>query len=203
MDNNSVPFEIVATGEVDLYLAPVSTPFPTTPSETPPAPWALIGKSGGQNYDPAGITIALAQSTTELRGLKDVETRKVIRTSASKKLSGNVFDITAETMALALNGNAIVETPGGADKGFQTIGLSLGSMVTTYALLMRSVSPYLADGASQWCFPIVVQSGSPSVVYSNNGAAGLALEFTALVDTTQAAAKRSGWYEAEHEDASS
>jgi hypothetical protein len=202
MDNNSTPFEMIATGEVDVYLAPVGTPMPE-PSEVPQAPWTRLGKSGGENYDPAGVTIALTQATSELRALKDVETRKIVRTSATKKMSGNVFDLTAEAMAYALNGNAIETTEPGAERGYKTIGLSLGSQVTEYALLLRTVSPYLADGASQWCFPIVVQTGSPSVVYSNNGAAGLAFEWTALVDTTQTAAKRSGWYQAEHEDAAS
>jgi hypothetical protein len=50
------------------------------------------------------------------------------------------------------------------------------------ALLVRGPSPYMEDGVMQWYVPICMQTGSGSVALKNGEAAGVALEFTALVD---------------------
>ena len=83
----------------------------------------------------------------------------------------------SEQYSLALNGNTVTPSTGEVK-----IGLSRGLVVDTRALLVRGPSPYLADGAMQYEVPIVAQSGSPQPSLKRDEPAGLALEWSALVD---------------------
>jgi hypothetical protein len=72
----------------------------------------------------------------------------------------------------------------GARKAFRQDEDQVFKLIVTYALLMRGPSPYMEDGAAQYEVPCCMQTGSPSVVYQRKDPAGLAVEFTTLVDPT-------------------
>lgn len=178
---NSVPYEVIAA-PYSVYVAPVATAFPAIDA-APAGPWALVGTSGNLNYDDGvGVTVEHSQEVVEWMALGDGGTRKVFRTKEGQKVKLKLVDITLEQYAHALNGNTVTENP-----GERVIGLSRGFDVATYALLVRAeVSPYQADGNSQYEIPIAAQTGSPTVLYKKGEPAGLDLEWITLVDPSAA-----------------
>jgi hypothetical protein len=78
--------------------------------------------------------------------------------------------------------NTVDTVPAGGEAGYKKIGLSRGFSIKTVQLLVRGPSPEMPDGVAQYEIPRCMQTGSPEVVYKKGTPAGLALEWTALVD---------------------
>jgi hypothetical protein len=179
--DNSVPYEIIGA-PFEMWTAPVGTPFPDV-DETPAAPWALVGTSGNLNHSQDGIRVAHSQSVNRFRAAGDVGSRKAFRTEEDLAISLTLHDLTLDQYQHALNGNTVTAVPATVDAaGYQQIGLSRGSAIATYALLLRGPSPEMADGVMQYEVPVAMQTGSPDVQFQNGTPAGLALEWAALVD---------------------
>ena len=178
---NTTPYEIIGA-PFQMYIAPVGTPFPDVDA-TPIAPWALVGTSGNLNQFPEGVTVEHPQSTTVFRSAGSTGVRKIFRTEEDLKLRLQLADMTLEQYRHAINSNTVAAVPASAGvPGTKTMGLSRNHTVATNALLLRGPSPYMADGVMQYEVPLAAQTGSPSTVYRNGEAAGLALEWSALVD---------------------
>lgn len=173
---NATPYEVIAA-PFTVWVAAVGAVFPSVGDEPDSSDWTLVGSSGSLNYDDAGVKVEHKQSMAFWRSLGDSGSRKVFRSTEDLVISLELVDVTLEQYALALNGNAV--TP---NTGEVKLGLSRGLTVDTRALLVRGPSPYVADGAMQFEVPIAVQTGSPQVVFKRDDPAGLALEWTALVD---------------------
>lgn len=200
MPNNSTPFEIIGA-PCEVYIAPVGTAFGNV-NDDPVAPWASVGTAGADNQTSDGVTINQNQDFNIFRGGKSTGPRKVFRTAEDQTFSLVIADLTLEQWKHALNENAVATVaPDGEAGGYKEIGLSRGTSVATMALLLKTVSPYMDDGAMQLCIPLVAQTGKPQPVFKNGEAVGLALEFTTLEDTTQTATKRFGWVQAQNADA--
>lgn len=186
---NTSPLEILA-GPLSVYYAPVATAFPAV-SEAPAAAWVLVGANGALNYDEQGVGAEHAQSFNFFRALGDAGSRKVFRKDEDLKINLILYDLTLESYRLAINSNTITTaaaTTGTAGGGYKKIGLSRGLSVATMALLVRGASPYMTDGYGQFEIPICVQTGTPKPVYKRDMPAGLALEWTALVDPSASSA---------------
>jgi len=184
---NSEPLEIIAA-PFTAWLAPVGTAFPDVDTE-PIAPWVKVGSSGPLNYQDDGVTVQHSQAMNFFRALGDCGSRKVFRTEEDLKIRFVLVDLTLEQYKLALDSNTVsVVAAGVGTPGYKKVGLSRGLATTTYALLVRGPSPYMADGAAQYEVPICVQTGNPEPVMKKGTPAGLALEFTALVDPDAASA---------------
>ncbi len=199
--DNSAPFEIIASGEVEVWVAPLATTKPDV-DEVPSvvdAAWVKVGTSGNLNYAPDGITVKHAQSIEKFRALGDTGTRKVARTEEDLMVGVTVWDLTLEQYRRALNDNAITTTAQGAGQpGKKKVGLSRGSAVATMSVLLRMPSPYMDDGVMQYYIPRAAQTGDPEVAFKNDEPAGLELEWTALVDPNAASAdERFGYIEAQ------
>jgi hypothetical protein len=178
---NAEPFEIIGA-PFEVYWAPASTTKPEV-DESPASPWALLGTSGADNYEAAGITVTPGQTTTVFRGLKSLGPRKVFRTEEELKFGLTLADMSLEQLSVAFNNNTVTTTPASPGvAGSKTLGMSRGSSIATMALLVRGPSPYMEDGVMQWYVPLCMQTGSGSVSLKNGEAAGVALEFQALVD---------------------
>jgi hypothetical protein len=173
--NNSEPFEIIGA-PFEVYVAPIGTAKPAL-SATPASPWALLGTSGADNYTSDGITVTPSQTTTIFRALKSLGPRKVFRTEEDLKFGLTLADMSLEQLAIAFNNNTVATVA-----GVKTLGMARGSSIATMSLLVRGPSPYEEDGVMQWYVPICMQTGSGSVALKNGEAAGVALEFQALVD---------------------
>lgn len=178
---NTVPFEVIAA-PYTVYAAPVGTAFPLIDA-VPAVAWVKVGTSGDLNYDDeAGVTVEHRQSTTPWRALGDSGSRKIFRTEEDCIVKLKLVDVTLEQYAHALNSNEVTENP-----GERVVGLSRGFGVATHALLVRAaVSPYQAEGNTQYEIPRAAQVGNPSVVYKKGVPAGLDLEWMALVDPNAA-----------------
>src|SRR3990167_265686 len=173
---NATPYEVIAA-PFTAYLGDVGAVFPGVGDTPNPAVWTLVGSSGNLNYEDAGVKVEHKQTIVEWRSLGDSGTRKVFRSTEGLVISLELVDVTLEQYALALNGNAVTPATGEVK-----VGLSRGLTVDTRALLVRGPSPYVADGAMQFEVPIAVQTSSPQVIFKRDDPAGLALEWTALVD---------------------
>lgn len=196
---NTVPYEVIAAPWT-LYVADVGTAFPALLA-APGASWTKVGTSGDLNYDDAtGVIVEHSQSTIMWRALGDSGSRKIFRTEEDLKVRLKLVDITLEQYAFALNHNTVGTTAAGSGTaGYKKIGLSRGFTVATKALLIRGdVSPYGASYVSQFEIPIAAQTGNPSVVFKKDTPAGLDLEWSALVDSSAAAAERFGRLLAQH-----
>ena len=184
---NSVPYEVLGA-PFTVWVAPVATAFPTVDEETQ-APWVKVGTSGDLNYFAEGVTVEHSQAMNFFRAAGDTGSRKAFRTEEDLKIRLTLADLTLEQYAHALNSNAVATVGASAGvAGTKSIGLSRGTAVATKALLVRGPSPEMADGVAQYEVPRAAQTGNPAPVFRNGEAAGLALEWTALVDTTASVA---------------
>lgn len=178
---NAVPYEVIGA-PLEVWFAPVDTAKPDVDTE-PIAPWVKVGTSGNLNHFAEGATIEHPQSFNFFRSAGDCGSRKVFRTEEDLKVRLTLADLTLEEYSHALNSNTVTPTAAGVGTpGYKSIGMSRGTSVATVALLLRGPSPEMADGVMQWFIPRACQTGSPAPVFRNGEAAGLALEWTALVD---------------------
>jgi hypothetical protein len=200
MPANSTPYEIIAA-PFTVWFAAVGTTFPLV-NVAPSASWAKVGTSGDLNYTDQGVTVAHSQSMSFFRALGDAGSRKVFRTEEDLKIRLILADLTLEQYSHALNANTVTTVASviGA-AGYKKIGLSRGHAVSTVALLVRGPSPYADDMTMQYEVPRAAQSGNPEPVYMKGTPAGLALEWTALVDPNASTEyERFGRLVAQHED---
>jgi hypothetical protein len=178
---NAEPFEIIGA-PFEVYWGPASTTKPEV-DESPAAPWALLGTSGPDNYTSDGITVTPGQTTTVFRAMRSLGPRKMFRTEEELRFALTLADMTLEQLSVAFNNNTVTPTVAGPGvAGTKKLGMSRGASIATMALLVRGPSPYMEDGVMQWYVPICMQTGSGSVALKNGEAAGVALEFQALVD---------------------
>lgn len=189
---NAVPHELIDAPCV-VHLAPVGTTFPTL-DEAPASPWALLGTNGELNYTEDGVEVEMAAEHAMFRAFGDTGSRKAFRTSEDLKVRLTLADLTLEQVNAALNANTVTDTPAGAGTvGYRSVGLSRGTSVSQYAVLVRFPSPYMSDGLAQLEIPIAMQTGSPTIAFKKGEPAGVALEFSALVDPdASSAAERFG-----------
>jgi hypothetical protein len=184
---NSVPFEVIAA-PFEVWFAPVGEAFPAV-NATPAGNWVKVGTSGALNYmEDVGVVVVQSQEIAQWRSLGDTATRKVFRTGESLQIRLTLADVSLEQYRHALNMNAITDTAAGSGTaGFRKIGLSRGPDVAQRALLVKgSHGPYGAEMPMQYEIPLAFQTGSPEVVYRKDVPAGLALEWTAIIDPNAA-----------------
>jgi hypothetical protein len=185
---NAVPLEVIGA-PFTLWRAPVGTEFPDVDAE-PGAGWTKVGTSGPLSMFPEGVTLDQPQSINVFRSAGHTGPRKVFRTEEDQRIRLTLADLSLEQYSLALNGNTVETVAAGVGTpGTKTIGLSRGPSVATYALLLRGPSPYMEDGVAQFEVPKASQTGSPAPVFRNGEPAGLALEFTTIVDETASSAQ--------------
>jgi len=179
--NNTIPYEVIAA-PYDVYWAVVGSAFPDI-DEEPSAPWGLLGTSGSLNYTEAGVTIAHSDETVQWKSLGDTGTRKVFRVGEGLAVRLVLADVSLEQYRHALNLNTVTAVPAAVGSAaYKWIGLSKGPFVTQVALLVRGPSAYGDGWYSHYRIPIAFQTGNPEPVFVKGEPAGLALEFTAVVD---------------------
>lgn len=199
--NNTVPYEVIAA-PYEVWWAEVGTAFPDV-DEAPGVGWTQVGTSGSLNFTEAGVTVAHSQAVTQWRASGDTGTRKVFRTEEGLAVRLVLADVSLEQYRLAMNNNAVstVQSTVG-HPGYKKLGLSRGPFVAQMALLVRGPSAYGDGWASQYEIPIAFQTGNPEPVFGVKGEpAGLALEWTAVVDPSQAETERFGRLLMQTEDA--
>jgi hypothetical protein len=185
---NATPYEIIGS-PFTVWIADVGVTFPAVDEDPDPGDFTLVGSSGSLNYMDEGVTVEHSQSINFFRALGDSGSRKAFRTQEDLKIRLTLADLTIEQYLLALNGNAMTTVAAGSGiPGTKKVGMSRGLAIDTRALLVRGPSPYMADGILQYEVPVACQTGNPQVVYRRDQPAGLALEWTALVDPSAASA---------------
>lgn len=208
---NAAPYEVLATGAIDVYLAPVGTAFPDLADDpVVDAGFELLGSNGNLNYDSdAGIKVSHAQSLKPFMALGDCGTRKIFRSSEEQKVAVTLVDITLEHYRQALNRNTVTTTPGtpGTVTSNRKVGLSRGFRVDTVALLVKVRASGYGDGTPEWVsqyeIPIAAQSGNPEAIYKKDDPVKLPLEWSTLVDPDAVSSdERFGRFVMQDDDAS-
>lgn len=188
---NTSPLEVI-NPLYDLYWAAVGATFPLVDAVPDAGTWTKIGTGGFLNYDEEGVSVEIGQELTPWRSLGDAGIRKIFRKSEDAKFGILLVDMTLEQVRHAVNYNAVTTVaPGVGTAGYKKLGGSRGLSVNTVALLLRaSISPYMESGNHQYQVWVAAQSGQPKPVAVKDKPVGYALEWTALVDPSQAEAER-------------
>lgn len=178
------PLEIIATGNIDVYLAPTGTADPVI-NVAVPGTYVKIGVAGSNDYGEDGLKIRKETENNEFFALGSYGTRKVFRVREKLFIELMLHDGTLEAYRDAFNQTAVTVIAGPPAE--KTIPLLEGTATPTFrTLLIRSSSgsAYMDNGALQYWVPLVFQTGSPETVYRKSDPMGLALQFTAVADTT-------------------
>lgn len=189
---NVEPYEVIM-GPAELWKAPVGTAFPD-PDEAPGVAWTRIGKSGKANYTEDGVTVTPSQTLAFFRGLGSTMPLKAVRSEEDIVVSVSIADMTAETLALAFNGNEVEsEAAGVGTPGTKAIQLERGPDVTTFALLVRGPSAYTETGYGQFELPVCVNDTTGELNYNKSGeAAAPEYAFRVMADLTAPEGERAG-----------
>lgn len=173
------PHEVVAA-PYTIYLAPIGTAFPDV-DEAPAVAWDLLGTSGDENYDEAGVTVTHSQTVEPWTPVGTTAPRKAFRTSEGLSIGFTLVDTSAAQYARILNDATVTQTPPGAGTpGTDEFDLLQGLVVAQFALLARGMSPANNLLAAQYEVPIVYQGAEPAPVFEKGVPAGLECEFMVL-----------------------
>ena len=184
------PYEILAS-PFAVYIAPTGTAFPDVDTDptTSPSSWEELGTSGADDQGDDGVTVEHQQTINIFRGGKATGPIKAWRTEEGLRIAFTLHDVSAETLAVALNDVTVTDTAAGSGTpGTRSIPMRRGVTVATHALLCKSLSgsPYGDDLAMQYEVPKVYLAGNPSAQYRKGQPAGVLFEFMALEDLTAA-----------------
>jgi len=176
MIDNTAPFEVIA-GPVELWIGAPGATFPALGAVPDENDWTHVGNRGARNYDEEGVTIAHPQTITEWFGLGGTGPLKAFRGREGMTVNVKLADLTLETYSVALNSNPVT-----TDSGRRSLGLSRGSAVTEYSLLIRGNSPYGNELVRQYNIPRAYHAGSPEVTSTKDTPCILDLSFSCLED---------------------
>lgn len=178
------PFEIIAA-PFSIYLAATGTAFPDV-GATPSGSWVLLGTNGNLNYADDGIKVTHEQTIVEFTPVGSTGPVKAFRTAESLKFSLTVVDVSATHYAKVLNGATVTTTSnGGGLAGSLNFELYQDYTVQNFACLLRGVDSAGGNNFNtQYQLPKMYQSANPEPVWKKGDPAGLAIEWTALRDTS-------------------
>ena len=161
-------FGEVIAGPVKLYRAPVGTAEPLPPSDTPPAPWVLIGGTQAsdevQTYSKDGLNIAMTDEREEVEVMNELYPIDEFITSARQKFEIKLKDMTIQTLGMLI-GNAVVDEPATAsDKGYYRTSTQKVFRPPKHAILAVGFTPYDdleddAEGGMNYWAPRVTFKG--------------------------------------------
>lgn len=179
------PFEVIAA-PFTIYLAATGTAFPDV-SQTPSGSWVILGTNGNLNYADSGIKVTHEQTIVEFTPVGSTGPIKAFRTAESLKFAMELVDVSAAHYAKILNGVTVAtQASGGGNSGYSQFELYQDYTVQQFACLLRSNGDS-AGGVgfnTQYQLPRMYQSANPEPVWKKGDPAMLAIEWTALRDTS-------------------
>jgi hypothetical protein len=173
--SNWAPFQILV-GPGDVYVAATGTAFPKV-SEAPSGSWTYLGQTDG------GISVKHDQTITPLTTDQRTGNVKAVRTAESLDISFSLAELTLENYSLAMNSLTVTAEAG--PPAIKKINLHKGVAVDLRAILIRGRSPY-GNLPAQYQIPVLYQSESPEVSFSETDKSLLATVWTVLEDLSQA-----------------
>jgi hypothetical protein len=176
------PFEIVCA-PYQCYAAPVGTELPELDADVDVTTdgWVLVGTSGDKNYDDAGVTVSHTETLSTFTPAGSTTPRKAWRTGEVLTIGFTLADLSVDQYALVMDQAEVTEVAATTTTaGSKTFELMRGINVKMYAVVLRGLSPEDESLNAQYQVPAAYQSGNPAPVFSKNGPAELAVEFTAF-----------------------
>lgn len=184
------PYEVICAPWV-CYLAPVGSAAPGLdtsfgasifglPGNTPPAPWTTLGTAGAKSYIDTGVTVTHSQTLGTFVPGGSTAIRKAWRQTEELVVTFSIADLTPVQYALQINNNAVVtQAASGGQPADQHFEVLRGVNVTSFAMLIRGISPFNENYFAQYEIPAAYNAGSAAPVYSKQGPAVLAVEWHA------------------------
>lgn len=178
------PFEVIAA-PMTIYLAPVGTAFPDV-GATPSGSWTLLGTNGSFNYADDGIKVSHEQTIVEFVPVGSTAAVKAFRTAETQKWSLTLVDVSAAHYAKILNNATVTTTSnGGGLAGSLNFELYQDYNVNNFACVLRGSDSAAGNNFNtQYQLPKMYQSANPEPVWKKGDPVGLAIEWTALRDST-------------------
>jgi hypothetical protein len=174
----SAPYEIVCAPYV-LWIAPVGSAFPAVDA-LPGEEWMTVGTSGDLNYNDSGVTAAHAQTIGSFTPAGGTTPRKKWRQSEEFTISVEIADLSPVQYASALDSVLTSVGPAAGVAGNDSFEVMRGVQVEQHALLLRGISPVDEALTAQYEVVAATNEGAPSVVYSKQNPAMLALAYHAF-----------------------
>ena len=142
----------LVAGPATVYVAATGTAKPVVEA-APPNAWSVFAlKQYGDELD-----ISFPQSLTAERVFGETAPIKHFRSEEDVTVSLQVKNLDVNVLSYALNRNAVTVTAAGTSQvGRLTMDLERGQTVNTHALLIRYVSAFDKEWASQIWLPQVV-----------------------------------------------
>jgi hypothetical protein len=174
MANNVAPYQIIA-GPCQVYIAPVTTAFPTVGT----APSGFAGAWISLGHTDGGVKVMHTQTIVALRTDQVTAPVKAVRSEEDLQIDFSIVELKLENYATALNQAVAGPTNNGGNKSLNLY--RGGSGIETVAMLVRGtqLSPYGAFNL-QYEVPSVYQNGSPEVDYTKDAKALLACSWIAI-----------------------
>jgi hypothetical protein len=185
------PLEVFATGATEVYLAPTGTADPAI-NVAVPGTYILVGVAGSKDYSEDGVRWRKGTENTDIYTNGQYGVRKVFRNRERLIIAMNVLDATLEAYRDAFNQSVVTTLVGPPAE--KTIPLAENATTPTFrTMLLRAPnSPYMDGGVLQLWIPLVYQTGETETIYRKSEPVGLAMEFTAVFDTTNGFGKMHG-----------
>lgn len=180
---NKTPFHIVS-GPATVYTAVVGTAAPEI-SADPPAAWSLFGVTGAMSYGDDGITISSEQGIEEQMVLGSTAPQKAYRVSENFTITVPSLDMTAETLARAMNSKTVTDTAAASGAGgVRSFDLLRGLEVNEVAVLVRGHAPYQGGENAQYWVPRAYVGSVGEYSFAKGEGAMYEVEFMALEHST-------------------
>lgn len=204
---DSSPYEVI-WGPCELWIATSNTARPNLGAVVSGGGWALLGLNGNMNIANGSVAFSSEQTFAEYTPLGVTGITKAKRATEAVHLTATLNDMTVETLAKALNNNAITTTAAGAGTvGKKAVNLYAGNDVADFAILLRfdksaygATSGFTTVWRSQIWLPKAYQSTGVAPAFNRDGdPAGLTFDWKSLYDLTNGF----GVYEAVHAGATS
>lgn len=165
----TAPYEIVV-GPAEIYTAPVGTPFPAV-DEAPGVAWSLLGVAGSGNQSEDGVTIRTNVTSVPVRVAGSVMPKKYTITEKAFQVEATFFDMSLDTLALALGGDETDVVVAAGDDSFE---IPTDAIPTQRALLIRvDQSPFGENRNMQFEVSGAFQVGNPELVFRKGDAVGV------------------------------
>ena len=180
------PFEAV-NGPVTVFYAAVGTAV--TPADidhdNPGNGWTKLGTNGDKSYGEDGVTVTPSRSYEHQMVLGSTAPQKAYLTEQGFAVSVPLVDLTAETLARAMNNASITDTaPGNGTAGHRSFDLMMETEVAELAIVIQGKSSYL-DSANAWHWiPRCYISDVGEYGFVKGDGATYEVEFTALEHET-------------------
>ena len=192
----NAPKYIYGPGSVAYALEGITVPYV---SNVLPSTWSVVGDSGSDDYDEAGVRIHFDQTISTVVNSSSPHEVAARRSKAMATVKVKVRDMNVEAFSHALNDNPITHVAATTTYGaFDRVPLELPLEVSQFALCVRfNDSPASAAYNAQFYLPRMYVDGVAEIEFGMEEMAGLEITYKGLIHVTE----RMGYWDVQTSEA--